>query len=514
MARRKNVLMVVADQWRGQDLGCLGAAHAVTPNLDALAAEGVTFTAHHGQATPCSPARASLLTGLYQMNHRVAGNGTPLDARHTTLAQQVRRVGHDPVLFGYTDITADPRGLDPADPRLFTYEGLLPGLTPGLMLIENPRPWIARLKTLGYPADLTIDTVYAPDPSVPVPPGRGRSFAPTVFPAEQSETAFLTDAALEHLSTQDQPWFVMLCYLRPHPPLIAPAPFHALVDPADVPAPVRAASAQQEAAQHPYIDALLRTRQFAEMVPGAPGLVAEASDLDLRQMRATYYGLMAHVDQQLGRIIAWLKDTGQYDDTLIVFTSDHAEELGDHYTCNKSSYFDESVHVPLILRDPDAPRRGARVDAFTEAVDVMPTILDWLGIDPPETLDGASLLPFLRQGEPAGWRQQTFWEKDFRDPVALTAERHFGLTPDQCSYAVIRDRDWKYVHFAGMPPAFYDLRNDPGELVNRAGDPLLAGVMLDYAQRLLSHRMVHADRTLVNHMATDRGMMQWRGPRR
>jgi arylsulfatase A-like enzyme len=123
-------------------------------------------------------------------------------------------------------------------------------------------------------------------------------------------------------------------------------------------------------------------------------------------------------------------------------------------------------------------------------------------------------LPFLRGETPQGWRQETFWEKDFRDPLHLMAEHWFGLSPDQCGYHVIRDRDYKYVHFSGLPPAFYDLKADPQQLVNRAGDPALARIMLDYAQRLLSHRMIHADRTLVNHLAGPQGLTEWRGKRR
>jgi arylsulfatase A-like enzyme len=114
----KRVLLFLADQWRGDTLRAWGHPCMDTPNLDRLAADGVTFKRHHTNATPCGPARTSLLTGLYMMNHRVVRNGTPLDARHTNLALEARKAGYKPAIFGYTSNVPDPRGLSPNDPAL------------------------------------------------------------------------------------------------------------------------------------------------------------------------------------------------------------------------------------------------------------------------------------------------------------------------------------------------------------------------------------------------------------
>jgi arylsulfatase A-like enzyme len=125
---RPNVLFVTLDQFRADCLSAAGHPIVRTPNLDSLAAEGVRFARHYSQATPCGPGRASLYTGMYQLNHRVVGNGTPLDARFDTVALAARRVGYEPALFGYTDQTVDPRqAAGPDDPRLTTYNGILPG---------------------------------------------------------------------------------------------------------------------------------------------------------------------------------------------------------------------------------------------------------------------------------------------------------------------------------------------------------------------------------------------------
>ena len=147
MVRRPdtNVLFICADQWRGDCLGAIGHPVVRTPNLDALARDGVLFRNHFGQCTPCGPSRISLLTGLYLMNHRAGRNGTPLDSRHTNIALEARKAGHEPALFGYTDSGVDPRGKDPSDPALTGYDrGVMPGFVTPVHMSEEMVPWVAR----------------------------------------------------------------------------------------------------------------------------------------------------------------------------------------------------------------------------------------------------------------------------------------------------------------------------------------------------------------------------------
>ena len=130
MGRQKNVLLIVVDQWRGDTMGVLGHPCIRTPHLDALCADGVTFRQHFTQAAPCGPGRASLLTGLYMMNHRVVQNSVPLDMRHTNLALEMRQVGYEPALVGYTTTTPDPRVTPHRDPRFRILGSLMHGWYP------------------------------------------------------------------------------------------------------------------------------------------------------------------------------------------------------------------------------------------------------------------------------------------------------------------------------------------------------------------------------------------------
>ena len=145
-----NVLFITADQWRGDCLGAAGHPVVRTPNLDRLAAAGVSFRRHFAKAAPCGPSRASLYTGMYLMNHRSALNGTPLDARHDNVALVARRLGYEPALFGYTDTSIDPRTVRADDPALYSYEGVLPGFDPVCHLPEGaPDAWLEWMRRAG-----------------------------------------------------------------------------------------------------------------------------------------------------------------------------------------------------------------------------------------------------------------------------------------------------------------------------------------------------------------------------
>ena len=514
----RNVLFITADQWRGECLSALGHPIVKTPNLDALAAEGTLFRNHYSQATSCGPARASLYTGLYLHNHRSVMNGTPLDDRHANFAREARKAGYDPVLFGYTDISADPRSLDADHPELRTRTGVLPGLTPLVRMDSDFRPWVEALRQRGYEVEDSPQSLFRPNRNG-IDPKRGLTFAPTWYRAEDSGTAFLTDEALGYISANDaKPWFVHISYRSPHPPFIVPEPYHALYDAADVPLPVRHATPEEEAKQHPWARFYLSNQLDSPYTHGVSRSdYLEIDESEIRQIRATYYAMMTELDHQVGRLIAQLKESGAWERTLIVFTSDHGEHLGDHWMMSKFSYYAQTYFVPLIIRDPQAqhvPRSARSIDAFSENVDVMPTILEWLGLEIPIACDGDSLLPFCQGREVEHWRTEAHAEFDFRHFPGLDGGRTLGLTPDQCSVNLIWDQRHKYVHFTGLPPLFFDLESDPNEFHNLADDPACHGLVLEYAQKMLSWRMNHDERTLANTRLGPDGAVEYRPPHR
>lgn len=505
MAGRRNVLLIVVDQWRADFIPHLGASFLRTPNLDRLCREGVTFRNHVTTSVPCGPARASLLTGLYLMNHRAVQNTVPLDARHMNLGKALRLIGYDPALIGYTTSTPDPRTTGPRDPRFTTLGDLMDGFRSVGAFEPSMDGYFGWLAHLGYKLPERRADIWLPEGEDAVP---GATSHPSRIPAALSDSSYFTERALTYLKGKgDQPWFLHLGYYRPHPPFVACSPYHEMYRPEDMPAPIRAGSLEEEAAQHPLLGHYLDAIRQASFFERAQGRGAELDPREIAQMRATYAGLISEIDDCLGRVFAYLDETKQWEDTLIIFTSDHGEQLGDHHLLGKIGYFDESFRIPLVVKDPDTRDQGGRIeDAFTESVDVMPTILEWLGGEIPRNCDGRSVLPVVHGSKPADWRKFLSYEFDFRDVFYSQPETQLGLGMDESSLMVVQDERRKYVHFAALPPLFFDLEKDPHQFRNLAEDPAYAAEVRDYAQRALSHRMAHAERTLTHFRATPHGL--------
>ncbi|MEW5422555.1 alkaline phosphatase family protein [Amorphus sp. 3PC139-8] len=502
---KPNILFITADQWRGDSLGVAGHPVLRTPAIDRLAAEGTAFLRHYANAAPCSPARAVLYSGRYQMTNRVCRNGTPLDDRFDTIAKAARRAGYDPTLFGYTDTGADPRSRAPNDPALTTYESVMPGFTVRQGLDEAERPWISWLKRQGVEVS-DPDLIHRPrDPAAPEV-----SSVPPAYAAEQTQTAFLTEAFLDWLGEQapERPWFAHISFLRPHPPFVVPEPYASMYNPDEGPGFAALGSPDDEAALHPLVAFQMQTVSKDHFIPGAGGLVRDWSEAERRAIRAIYWGMIGEVDAQLGRIFDALKAAGTWDETVVLFTSDHAELMGDHHLFGKGGFFEGSYHIPLVVRMPGGTA-GRAVESFTEAVDLFPTLCALMGTEPAEAVDGRSLVPFLTGDQPVRWRDHAFIEFDFRDVVGQMAEARFGLSSRECNLAILRDRDVKYVHFADLPPLLFDLAADPAETRNVADDPAYRDLRLHCAERLLAHRAAHLDQTLALSALTKDGVV-WR----
>ena len=474
-----NILLITLDQFRGDCLSIAGHSIVKTPNLDRLAREGVRFARHYSQASPCGPGRASLYSGMYQMNHRVVANGTPLDARFDNIAHAARRAGYVPTLFGYTDQAVDPRETEgPGDPRFATYEEVLPGFEVGCTLRPtDPSAWYAWLRDLGYAVTDDWDAMVSAEPD---------------RPAEHSLSAFLTDRFVDWMQDQPGPWFAHLSQFRPHPPYAAAGHFASMYDPDLMPEPV------EPDPRHRLHERLL----------AVPGFAAPQDRAQVRALTAQYFGMISEVDHQLGRVWAALEAAGAWEDTLIVVTSDHGEQLGDHGLIGKLAWFEASYHVPCIARDPRTPdAHGAVVERFTENVDVMPTLCEAMAIPVPAQCDGAPLTPFLRGEAPPWWRDAAHWEFDWR-----TASLRDGPHPwpwdrrlETRSLTVSRDEATAYVHFADGTWLCFDLTADPTGRTP-VTDP---AVVLEQAQRLLTWRAQNADRTLTGMLIDEGAVGRW-----
>ena len=471
---RPNVLFITLDQFRGDTMSCAGHPLVRTPNLDHLAANGVRLSRHYAQAAPCAPGRAALYTGTYQMNNRVVANGTPLDARFDNVALAASRAGYDPVLLGYSDQGVDPRTVPAGDPRLSTYEGVLPGFAVELDLTGQHLPWLSWLGELGHDVH-DVRTMLETEHERPV---------------EHSVSTFLTDRLLAYIDRQDGPWFAHASYLRPHPPYRAAGAFASLYDPDDCPDPLPI-----PAERHRLHDTML----------GLRGVRAPRDRAAMRALRAQYYGMVSEVDAQLGRVWAHLVATGAWDDTVVVVTADHGEQLGDQGLMEKLGFFESSYHIVGIVRDPrQRGGMGTVVESFTENVDLMPTLCEAIGIDVPAQCDGLPLTPFLAGTTPPWWRDAAHYEWDWRDAwiTAGPLPDPFDRRLERHNLAVRRSRDRAYVQFGDGTAICFDLAADP-TWGTRVTDP---AVVCAEAQAMLAWRAQHTDRTMTGMLLRDGGI--------
>ena len=430
-----NVLFITLDQFRADSFGAAGHPLVATPALDELAREGVRLARHYSQAAPCSPGRAAIYTGTYQSNNRVVANGSPLAARFDNVATMARRAGYVPTLFGYTDQGIDPAmASGPDDPRLDSYEGVLPGFALGHYLPESQATWVEYLRDLGY------DVPYGWRLSLMGEPER---------PAEHSLTSFLTSRFLEWLDVQESGWFAHLSYLRPHPPYAAAGEYARLYDPADVAMPIPAVAASE---RHP----------LHEMALAVEASAAPREEAAMRHLRAQYYGMVSEVDAKLGRVVAALKERGEWEDTLVVVTSDHGDQLGDHGLIQKLGFFPQSYAILGIWRDPRRARRGQVIERFTENVDIAPTLADALGLEVPAQFDGRVLTPLL-DGEDVDWRVAAHYEWDYRTYFIASARKPWPLdrSLSRQNLAVGVSDYVAYVQFGDGTYRCFDLRVDP-----------------------------------------------------
>lgn len=474
-----NVLLITLDQFRGDCLSAAGHPVVRTPNLDALAAQGVRFARHYSQSSPCAPGRASLYTGTYQMNHRVVANGTPLDAGLDNVALAARRAGFSPVLFGYTDQSIDPRvSTGPDDPRLSSYEGVLPGLDCLLDLSGSHAPWLDWLADRGVAVEGALHALSTEHER----------------PADLSVSRFMTDRLIEWIDTQDDGWFAHASYIRPHPPYSAAGEWSAAYPEDSVGDPIT-----------PVAD----PERFHALMLQLDGTRAPADDAGMRRMRAQYFGMVSEVDHQLGRLWEAMRASGRWDDTVIIVTADHAELLGDHGLREKVGYWETSQHIPCIIRDPRRPAaHGAVVDLFTENVDIMPTLCDVLGIDVPLQCDGLPLTPFLDGAEPPWWRTAAHWEYDWRFAlIQLGAEFPWPWTRslEKQNLCVHRTDDTAYVHFGDGRHLCLDLAADPTWRTVCTDESRV----LKAAQEMLTWRMQMTERRLAGFLAESGGTGRW-----
>ena len=445
-ASRPNILWICTDQQRYDTIGALGNPHIRTPNIDRLAAEGVAFTQTYCQSPICTPSRASFLTGMYPstVHGCMNGNDTWADAA-PLVTRLLADGGYDCGLSGKLHLVGAADRIEPRCDdgyRVFHWS-------------HDPRNlWPEGHAYADWIREQGLDLgVLREDPAA-ISPGL-------------HQTTWCADRAIDFMmADRDRPWLMSVNPFDPHAPFDPPQAFLDRYDPADLPGPLFRESDLAAQAELEEVDFQTPARR-----PEAFGA---------REVKAAYYAMIELIDKNVGRMLETLDRTGQRENTVVIFMSDHGEMLGDHGLLLKGCRFYEGlVRVPLVVSWPGRFPQGLVSDALVELTDLAPTLMDLAGVPVPERVQGRSLVPILRgEADPHCHRD------------AVRCEYYRTLNPEnnpriKGSYGtMIRDRQYKLVVYHGHAVGeLFDLEKDPGEFENLWADPAYASVRFELMKK-------------------------------
>ena len=442
-----NFIFILSDEHSKRVLGSYGHPIIRTPNLDRLAARGTRFVNAYTNCPICVPARASFATGRYVHQIRCWDNAIAYDGRVPSWGHRLMAQGHRTTAIGklhYVDSDARRNGFDEEILPLHIVNGI--GDLLGLIRDELPRrPGSAKL---------------GPEA------GRGESEYTRYDRSIAQETVrWLKSEAPRYRA---RPWALYVGFVSPHFPLIAPPEFYDLYPEDRVPWPDQYAPAERP--RHPFIDAMRQCLCFDE--PFDPPMV--------RRAIAAYMGLVSFLDDNIGQILRALEETDLAATTRVLYSSDHGDNLGTRGLWGKSTMYEESAGIPMILAGPDVPS-GAVCETPVTLVDAFPSVIAGVGASahPDDAnLPGRSLIDIARGENP----ERT-----------ILSEYH--AAGSICGAFMIRRGRYKYVHYVDLPPILFDLERDPYERVDLGCDPAYAGLVADCEAAL---------RTVVDPEAVDR----------
>lgn len=452
MDKRPNILLFYVDQQRFDTLGMHGHPTCKTPALDRLADGGVDFTRAYSCCGLCSPARASLMTGLYPHNHGLLTNTHDWQTRRSfeptspTFAHLLTGAGYHTSYVGKVHLRT-PRDT----PLPYGFK-------------EWHRPYQQYLKERGLKPGEVIGPKYEPPNSLcPWP------FAATYSGSFESFNEYwraeegiriLTERAAD-CQRNGTPFFLRIDFPGPHLPFIIPEPFASMYDPASVPEPP----------------------EFAETFKNKPRIHAqmprywgtENTDWAFwRPVVAKYWGFVTLLDALIGRVMDHLRGLGLERDTAVFYTTDHGDTCGSRRMFDKGyCMYEELYHIPLIASWPGVWQGGRRCDAFVNHIDLMPTFLEIAGLKPPQGIDARSLMPLLQGQPPADW------------PTDAYAEFH-GMQWGLYSQRMLVTERHKLVFNAADTDELYDLQEDPAELNNLIDDLRYAPVQRELYLRMFN----------------------------
>ena len=465
-SRAPNIVLIFTDQHRGDALGCIGNQAVKTPNLDALAQEGVAFSNCSTSSPLCMPARASLLTGQYVNEHGGWGNRHEADRHGPSHVRSIRDAGYFTAVIGKTHFRVPQADEGHTRDHAWILEEWGYEFSHELNeAIPSPRHRCYHSDFLAERGRLQIheDMCRTWRMGQQMQSLRPWEHTPWLLEEDEHIDAYIADTASAWIRdySDDRPFYLQVALIGPHPPFNAPARFRDMFEPGQMPLPIME---WPKGPVPPQVERMLSRRGLANM-----------TESQARLMISHYYALIAFDDYIIGRLMDTLLQEGLMDNTWIIYTSDHGEMLGDHRLNQKVVFYEGAVNIPLIIRPP-AGTESWVANGLTDHYDIVETMLDAADADRDGDRHGSSLIPKIQSGPDADDAQQ--------GKEVVFSEVNL------CSMARTEKYKMSIDSVTRKPLELYDMEEDPQELHNLVNETSLeavrTGFLDEHFNRLLN----------------------------
>ncbi len=477
-----NILFIMTDQQRYDCIATNGNPLIKTPNLDRLANQSANFSHAYVQSPVCTPSRACFFTGRYAHAHKNRVNYTELDESEILFPKYLQEAGYKTGIVGKSHVYYKyPPTREEAARTGFSIVDLHDGV-----LRCDPYSSYADWRKENDPKK----HIYYRDLAKNVPeldyhPTEKENPFRSAIDKDYTDTAWTgvrTCHHLRELSKSDQPFFLFSSFWKPHSPYEVPVPYDQMYSDVDIPLP--------EQVTRDYIDQLpphLKTLILRDELRNKK----PPYDMDrehLQWIYRSYYATVSHIDYEVGQILATVEESGLADNTIVIFTSDHGDQLLQHGLFGKNVFYDESIRVPFMMRFPGHIKAG-RYDEFCMSIDLLPTLFEFAGLEEPYNCHGQSLVPLVTNNNDSYIARDCVFSENVIPEVFLKTF-HFtkgkgvmGVRHPDCK--MVRTKKWKYNYYPKGYEELFDLENDPEERINLYADPQHKKVVDEMKSRIL-----------------------------
>jgi arylsulfatase len=481
-AKKPNILFIMTDQQRYDCIAANGNSIIKTPNLDRLAAQSANFSHAYVQSPVCTPSRACFFTGRYAHAHKNRVNYTELDDSERLMPQYLQQAGYKTGIIGKSHVYYNypPTQAEAARTGFSIVE-----LNDGVSRCDQFSSYVEWRGERDPKNHINYRALAKDVAELDYHPSKQDNPFRSAIDKDCTDTSWTGQRTRHHLrefAKSDQPFFLFSSFWKPHSPYEVPVPYDQMYSDIDIPLPEQITREKIEALP-PHLKTIILRDELRDKEP--------PFDMDRERLQwiyRSYYATVSHIDDEVGKILDTLEESGLAENTIVIFTSDHGDQLLEHGLFGKNVFYESSVKIPFMMRYPGRINPGT-YDEFCMSIDLLPTLFEFAGLEEPYNCHGQSLVPLISDSEKEYIERDCVFSENVIPEVFLKTF-HFekdkgvmGVRHPDCK--MVRTKKWKFNYYPKGHQELFDLENDPDEMANLAADPGRAKIVDEMKSRLL-----------------------------